>query len=1493
MCLLCVLIVLYAAYTHATPTPAPTATPTSFPTPAAVTVPAVPCSNPTVYGIGSLLSNVTCSTGGVCSAPTLLGCVNGTINDPVGGRACSMYLRRCTVTELAAQCGTAESYLGNQSCWYRCSMETDAAGRSACVFHNKSCAVAGTPSCFVSRDSCEGISRTAPPACEALCGANVQYCDWQNTTLTRAQACICPPHTLGVGNATRGAPDDFCRVQGEITVPCSYDDAYQYCGIEFSRGCQRRLLWVSQELATAWNAWEDGTRNVTEVYPSIFSQCFTVTTVSFYHQHRLRSLAQCWGLTPIWFVECECTDPLTPTQWVRHTVLPNPAERRGRMPLQRYRTRYRFRYFTCGASPFTLSFLWRDANDWCPTTTGGPCNRHGTCTPTTQGNGDCGTASREAAFSQYLTWLDNPADTSFMVIDTLLIGASHYLLDFMDTTQPTWVDVGQSLIGCFFGSCSYNENYQHLDLPAQKIALLANYRDVVSFAETYRDSQPFAASAQRARYAAAPATPFACEAVVRNTSFWCDPFNQVALTSCALAMSNFAFHPPLLSNGVNYPNLQNPLFRCWGYFQNWRRRDIGTNFSLYPNIPHEMANLTSTELNNPSQTCGANSFTCFPISHASDRAAVSATRSQPYRLQTANRCMEKRYGANRTSMCACDTGWMGAACQYRVSTGAIVTEYPLNRADGCGNGTFNATRQTCVCNTGIVSLTYAPCNTARACPSSRWGANCSNSWRTLQGTFSGYDASIGVPHWACQHGTLVQTGYDLACVCDEGWTGEFCQLSACPVDPLTGAPCFGRATCRRTATGHTCLSSSDGTEAATIGFPATCPSIESCKLNGTITNASGCACQFADRTAGCVDPAGPAGRLCSTITADRPEITGVNPNCAYCLRRNATNGVEVMGCACPVGYRGPYCQWRPCGETAGATACSGRGALGCNIATNTCLFCPGASFQSGGSGAEPFATYAGQFCETDVSTTCGVAANDNANLFGYVQCNGPNYGNCTRGANGTYGCVCRGDYTTATMCRQVGAPTPTPTATPSRAPTAAPTATPTATPTAVPTYANFTLLNVTFCTTRCLGGFCRFLPGQNATCVCPEPRVRSYNNVTGDCDLNQCPNMSYPNANGTLCICANPTQISDYAPNGPCRTQITCTLVDGHVCGQRSVVEVSSVDIGLSTFSKTCTDGVCSCSGPYRLNATSGLCEERCNPTRTTAYTDRCVCVTGWNSTTDCYAVECPARQIVDPDDPTRSTCICRPTTTGTDCAFDKCQNGTLAADYSCQCSSAFFSGSFCERSNCSGTLQRVGNNYSCVCPVGGGWGGPTCAENLCLNGGQPDALGHCNCTGNTTQNRYLCNASAPCVTNANAGANNTCPCKVAWADAQCAYPYCVNGAVRQNGTCICWTGYSGARCDISTAATPRPSALPTGAPTPAPTPPTRAPTRAPTAPPTLEPSSLPTTAPTFAGAEAVDGPISPLVVGATLAAAAALGAGVSALTYYRCARKPLHLDLR
>lgn len=1320
----------------AVPTTTPTAVPTASPTPAPAPVFAAQCARPNTFGVGTQFSTSTCDYSGTCTAPTAIGCVNGTVD--YVNRTCSMYRRVYNETEINSTCGAnRDTQWSNASCTKLCTMRTPS-------------------DCFDETCACPPPITHLPPtvACTTQCGPGVYSCvvtTLFNSTTTKASVCTCDPSTsVGIGSDIKVSDSTpNCVIQGTVTTACTSDEAYTFCGMEGALGCTMRTHWASGAVASAWDAYRDTSSSYAGHHPSELLQYFTPVTNSItgFTTYRLNTSA--YGTAAVRIPECRCLVNASGAFDLK-SPLPSPAQLA--WPTARFNGTQRFRYGTCGFVKSFIDTTWRATRDYCPATRGGTCNGHGTCVPW-GGVSACNNSVRESYYSTMTNFLSN---TSAPFPTGLLWGATHFILDLWTEwdARPT-NNTSQFATNCTQPFCGTG-------LPAVGCSESTTFLDAWRAVRNTTDINYW-------RYLRLPLSPYECrQSLTEQLCFAGSPVTSGCDVNYLNPFVDFTV------GGVTWASLPNPVRTCERTFLH----DRGTT----------------------GQSGGADGET-----RAHSVPAVVNTASlgvNVFRFATGDACSSLRGGSLYTTPCVCDVGYSGFACQKL--SGVVSMQAPLDVSPGCGvNGQY--VNGACSCNAGWYSLPYEPCST-QACPAGRFGSDCSAYRNVTGGYWMGNNGNVPVAVPACVHGTVSSSGLSIFCVCNEGWVGQACDISACPI--TNGQICNGKASCHLNPDGsgtHTCLWSATGTE---IGQPSCNTPPPVCRFsNGTITTAGGCACQVPDRYVNCRQPSNPT-LICDNIHANT-NLYGSGQRCDRCASSiDAATGIETFRCSCPPFYSGTYCEIAPCKRIQSESQCSLHG----TCSGNTCL-CDGSP---GGNLESSSGLFIGAYCEVDVAAQCGTTGPTG----GLLVC--AQRGVCVQ-TGGVWGCSCTDTrYTNASKCTVLSTDAPTP------APTGSPANAPTPPPTPAPTPANGTI--VTTCNVSCSGGTCRQINGA-PTCICPEPRVRALDPFTGDCVLNACPNGTLPNANNTACVCTDPTQVNDPPQFGPCRAPLTCASVNSHLCGVRSLLENTSVPIFDSTASKFCTDGVCTCHDMYV--ARNGTCTERCVPERTTGWNGSCICTPGFDSALDCAAISCSGVRRVNPLNP--NECICQAVLGGSGCATILCKNGTFEPNYTCSCFDGMFSGVLCETVACQGTLVFNGS-YSCRCPAGGGWGGSLCTTNLCLNGGTPDVNGYCACVTNATLNRALCNPSAGCAANSQS-IGGVCTCNPSFTGVQCRERVCLNGGFFVNSTfCICASGWTGARCNVSTVGTPTvsptpaPSTTPSAAPSPAPStaPPTEAPTSAP-----------------------------------------------------------------
>jgi len=534
----------------------------------------------------------------------------------------------------------------------------------------------------------------------------------------------------------------------------------------------------------------------------------------------------------------------------------------------------------------------------------------------------------------------------------------------------------------------------------------------------------------------------------------------------------------------------------------------------------------------------------------------------------------------------------------------------------------------------LLALALRLALTVCVCPQGRL-RDCQSCYAVGNGYWTGRNCSVPDLDPPCSvHGALTVRGNgDLYCKCAEGWGGETCSVSLCPV--VNGQVCNGRGTCRRTSESvhvHSCQQwwQAPGDTSATGGMLA-------CLLNGAVNwSVGGCACQHTPAD-WCVR-AGDAG-LCSG-DADKYDY----PRCFPSPWLNGTQGpVPALACVCTPGRSGAFCELDASLDPANNLSCSGRGE---DLHDGTCRCYRNTAFS--GQKGNPFTLGVGRVCEIDVTAACGVPQPGNGPLYLCNDASTTSTQLCLPRANGTYGCTCTNPALDDLKCviPATPAPTPVPSAAPTPAPTTpAPTAAnatpaptpppslpPTPAPTAVPTPAPGTLLPAEQCPT-CSAGVCMLLGGV-PTCVCPTPSVLSYNATTGDCTDEHCPKPSTRlgvRDNQLACVCVDDNALQD-TPNGPC-TVLPCPVRDGRACGP-----VFPLDFVMDAEQRNCIHGNCHCSGFYVFDNATGTCAFRCSPDHTLAlYETTCLCALGFDPQWQCRAVQCENEAFLNAE---RDACL-------------------------------------------------------------------------------------------------------------------------------------------------------------------------------------------------------------------------------------------------------------
>lgn len=158
------------------------------------------------------------------------------------------------------------------------------------------------------------------------------------------------------------------------------------------------------------------------------------------------------------------------------------------------------------------------------------------------------------------------------------------------------------------------------------------------------------------------------------------------------------------------------------------------------------------------------------------------------------------------------------------------------------------------------------------------------------------------------------------------------------------------------------------------------------------------------------------------------------------------------------------------------------------------------------------------------------------------------------------------------------------------------------------------MIDNSLCANGCFRGECRLnaADANNPFCICPFPDVWAFDNITLGCEQDACPTNSTPSANGTTCVCNDPTRVFE---NNTCRAARACPSASGTECGPAFPLAAGQ--------GKTCSDGTCVCSGFYVLQ--NGTCAFRCSPTFTVGLNGTtCLCAPGFTSVSGCTLSSCP-----------------------------------------------------------------------------------------------------------------------------------------------------------------------------------------------------------------------------------------------------------------------------
>lgn len=1183
----------------ALPTARPTALPTAAPTLAPATQVPVPCINSTSYGVGTRFVNETrtCDDSGStnCTLSLNFTCASGTVD--WGTVRCGAYVRRCTSFEFTQRCpnSSATATGAAAACQWLCPLDFS----SPCVaYGNTTCGAGPVDAPAVALPTAQ---------CSYYCGPGVRRCDGVAPPVS---ACVCASDlidALGVTSYT-------CPGQALTTTDCSVVETLTYCGSEFTRTCRKRAYMLSDTAATSVTAYLD--------FSSASSPAATDVLGFFAPEATARPpqpLSAFAGVFATWIPECLCTNQVNDTAvgtWINdaaywRSVLPYRLDAyTQRSPVANftggvYDGTLR-RYFTaCAASHLPAVDVWGRTGGSAPATAAGWCNGAGRVDPSVATSCSAwqdARYGRSALQLRQAVYFENALDNSFF--------------------PPILVPV--------YAQFAYDDW-----LYASHVLLDVYARKVVTYGCSAATTQAAAwqaanTGAEALRYVVVRATPSDCERdyLTRYCGGAYDPgplFVTAQLERCRdpRAKVNISY----ASGGVR---VRHPVLQC---LDQHSLTTLCTGVGCIDVAPGATRpHLPSTS------SCTANAGLCVC----------------PPALTGAN-CTTRQCASNAT----CAPAFVGTTC---VTDGATCI-LPLGHTGraGCVNGWFDWFNNTCQCERGwtrnattgactapecsdaalraLCTLAGGVCvapNTCTACPFGRWGVDCTGVRNATTGYWGGFNGSVPYFYRTCVNG---HSGTDvvgeIVCVCDEGWSGEDCSVSLCPV--VNGQVCAGQGQCQRIG-------------AATYGCRATA-TLGTCNREGCSwstaqprvlnTSVDGCACQLRTEDY-CIKPG--SSSICSNVLD--------NSSCPVCRARprTGTNGlVEELYCDCAsgtsqFGTTGRYCDRSLCSAPGSTSICSNKGSCSAN---GRCT-CFNQSSSAGGLGV-------GEFCEESASP----CTYQKTSVLFYI-CNDPTGGNPCVKTNGTWACQCATNTTSASKCRDpptlpptatptrtptilpttspptavptpkptvaVGQPTPQPTVRPTPQPTSVPaTARPTAVPTAAPTPNASTVLNPAACDGYCTFGVCMYNPqnASNPTCGCPYPNVYAYDSDTRDCLASACVNNTRPASNRTACVCSDPSWVQ-ISPT-TCRAPLTCASANGTVCGPVHPLDTRAADA-------RCADGTCVCTGLYR-NASAlanTTCTHRCSTLNTAslAANGTCVCAAEWRGDATCTTSTCNSSTV-------------------------------------------------------------------------------------------------------------------------------------------------------------------------------------------------------------------------------------------------------------------------
>ncbi len=1260
-----------SASPSAQPTSQPTAQPTAQPTSAPRAVQPVYCTNSSL-GAGVVFPNETfvCEDTSVaaCRVNASVTCRLGSIDWPdtsVPAWRCGAFVRKCTETEESNECPPPP-------CNCVCTMRVYMASPSLFELHSISCV-----------NQSVAVNTTSAPSatCTSLCGPGTAQCSGPVPPFSN---CVCQSDTMtDVNNLTPFR----CPGNGKIYVPCTTHERLLYCGTENTYECRRRLFMAHPTTAAAVSAYFD---------PSSLSVPTAVSLVGYWDWSSPLRLGNstpplieaAMGHSPLYIPECLCmTQGVVPGGTVSlpanygnddsrfQTTLPraddpyitatNPARFppmanivREYVDVGAYDGPNRFVFAHCAAS-YIPAMKWRDPVTGSPSMTqNGFCNGVGIILWTSTGANNNQCTPLRQFFSQ-----GPPTPLSVIRTGPTRIVTHSYFAEMQDFW---WVQHSHVLLDVYSGQATRLGYAASASFLADWIAQPANGAGTVS----------------GARYLLIRASDWDCER---------DYLQRVCGSSQYQTGSS---NPPLYQRCVD-PRL----------FQNiaWASNGLSLTFVRHPV-------LQCIEMHNTSVLC----------TEDEGNGIIGCIKTVPGRLRTrstsSSNCLDKPDGCHcppslggvgctirtcENDEPRCRVAFVGTSCSQNGTT-CILPVGHTGRA-GCVNGIFLWWSDVCSCDMGWdINETTGACtvpqctdgalrqrcnaaggtcvtgNVCGNCPFGRWGDDCTGVRNESTGYWGGMNGTEPRSSIQCINGRSgVDALGDIRCVCDDGWGGEDCSISLCPI--VNGRVCAGNSICSRptqsapfscqrmasdgTCVRQGCISSltTDGT-----GFP---------RLNASV---GGCACHLSAQDY-CLQPG--ATQMCSGLVDGN--------GCSVCRTRsrpNTTAGVQDMFCDCSAatnaGRFGTYCEKSTCVAPNSGTECSGRGV--CVNATQSCRCYPVVySFPLTQLGVGPFCADAATSCLVQVTssmhTICNSEIGSNPCVF-----NGTEYAcQCNNGMSSSSRCTAPPTQsptpaptripTSSPTARPTSQPTPHPTpvptvlegnptaqptsipspdptvspsATPSSIPTGmpsaapssvpspgptiqpgdptphptrAPTAHPTQGPTNVPTLGPGSVLDSSQCPGYCAVGICTYNPSNVSVpmCVCPYPSVYTLNPLTRDCTISACVNNTEPAPNRSACVCTHPSFVQ-ISPTS-CRPPHPCASSEGLVCGPLHPLDTIAAG-------ERCKDGQCSCTGLY-ANATSlpnTTCVTTCSVNHTIAFSGgACVCDPAWSADDYCLVPTC------------------------------------------------------------------------------------------------------------------------------------------------------------------------------------------------------------------------------------------------------------------------------